>query len=101
MSTTRSFKQVNTNDRVLQRIQDNVDDAIRSVITSPILDGRLIVGMALNVGDNGLEHKLNRVPRGYIIVDKNANSNIYTTSKDDKFLTLNVGVAITASIWVF
>lgn len=101
MANPRSFRQINTQDRELQLIQDNVERAVAEAINSPLLNGRLVADVALNAGLTKWEHKLARTPRGYLVVDKNNTALIYTAAKDDKFLTLNASVACTVTLWVF
>jgi len=48
--------------------QSAVDDALRPVVRSSIVDGRLIEGVRLAAGDNLIEHKLGRAYRGWSIV---------------------------------
>lgn len=100
MGKPRSFRQINTGQE-LQLIQDNIEKAISSAITAPILNGRLITSVNLVAGSTKIEHKLARVPQGYIQVDINNVSSIYTVSKDALFLTLSSSAAVTVSLWIF
>jgi hypothetical protein len=100
MSTPRQFRQINTADRELQLIQSNVEKAISGAISSPLLNG-LLKTADLVSGLTSIEHKLGRVPQGYIIIDKNNAANVYTASKDDKFLNLNSSAACKIGLWIF
>jgi hypothetical protein len=100
MATPRSFKQINTPDRTLQLIQANIENAISGAINSPLLNGVLLEAVALSSGTTGVEHKLARVPKGYIILDKNNSASIYTASKDSNFLNLTSSVACTVTLWI-
>jgi len=51
----------------LQGVQDNVREALQPFITNPLLDGLLLEDLALNAGDNLIEHKLGREYRGFIL----------------------------------
>lgn len=51
----------------LQGVQDNVREALQPFITNPLLDGLLLEDLALNAGENLIEHKLGRDYRGYIL----------------------------------
>jgi hypothetical protein len=97
----RSFKQLNTANRDMQQLQANIEAAIKGVIAAPLLNGRLESNVTLTAGNTALEHRLDRVPAGYIVADKNAAATIYTVSKDDRFLTLNSSVACVITIWYF
>jgi hypothetical protein len=97
----KSFSQINTGDTDTKLIQQNIAQAVAGAISSPLLDGRLIRDTALSSGANKIEHKLNRVPIGYILVDIDNNSTVYRTAKDKLYLTLTASAAVTVSIWVF
>lgn len=101
MAGPRSFRQINTSDRELQLIQDNIEKAIGEVINMALLNGRLVTAVDLASGNTSVEHKLDRVPQGYIVTDKNNAATIYTTSKDSKYLVLNSSAACTVSFWIF
>jgi hypothetical protein len=101
MSKPRAFKQINTADRDLQLIQSNIENAISQVISSALLNGRLINDISLVSGSNKVEHKLNRVPQGYIITEQNASTIVYASAKDDKFISLESSVTCKVSLWIF
>lgn len=101
MGINRTFNQINTADRDLQLIQANIEKAISPFIKAELLNGRLISGLVLAIGSNSVEHKLNRVPAGFLLADTNAAINLYTVSKDSNFLFINSSGAATVSIWVF
>jgi heptaprenylglyceryl phosphate synthase len=101
MASPRSFKQINTASRELQLLQDNIERAVGEVINMALLNGRLVTAVDLASGNTSVEHKLDRVPQGYIITDKNNAAAIYTASKDNKYLVLNSSAACTISFWIF
>jgi len=48
-----------------------------------------------------VEHLLNQLPDGWIIVKKNAFADILEEQSDNRFLTLKATSPVTVSIWVF
>ena len=99
-----SPRKLKSTDRVLNQYQDSSASSIDSIIKTPILDGTLITGIELASGvTTAIEHKLNRTIRGWIIVDKDANCNIFSpnTTLRDKIISLQANANVTISLWVF
>lgn len=84
-----------------QQAQQLLNQAVNEIISVPVLNGRLLENVQLASGSNDVEHKLNRVPVGYIIVRRSANQNLHDTSLNNRTLTLNASGAVTVSLWVF
>lgn len=98
----KEFKKIQTEDKDLKTLQDNLISYFTNFKQSAILlDGNLLEGVKLASGSNDVNHKLNRALRGYIIVSQNANVNIFTSGKSDKSLTLNSSGEATINLWVF
>ncbi len=101
------FRKQFTGDRTVDTLQTNVEQATAGLLKGIIKDGVLVTSVVLASGDNKVPHKLQRPIRGYIIVTKNANVDIYdkliTQSTSDKniFLPLNSSGAVTISLWIF
>jgi len=51
-----------------QPFQRSVKDFVRVLEENPLLDGRLIEDISLTAGDNYIDHKLDRVPVGFLVV---------------------------------
>jgi hypothetical protein len=101
MSRASFFRKVFDGNEQNQRIQSNIEAAVAQTLRSPLLDGRMISDITLVSGDNKLEHKLARKVRGYLVIDRSNGATIYTSSKDEKFLTLNASTGSVISLWVF
>lgn len=111
MSRSKFFRKVMTGDRQQDTMQTNIEAAVGQMLRGIIVDGVLLTGVELFFGANKVPHKLQRPARGYIIVSKDHNVNIYdsmaTQSADEKsiFLPLNRTDSLTGvtlvSIWVF
>ena len=99
-----ALKKIKAEDRVLNQVQDSVAQALKPLLNMAIADGRLIENIEITSGTASIvEHKLDRTIRGWIVVRKNANSNIWesTSSIPDKTLILNASATVTVSLWVF
>lgn len=99
----RDYKKIKSDDEVLNRVQDQVATSIGQLLRTDILDGRLIKEVSLTAGANTVEHKLDRVLRGWFITKKNAFADVHdaVTSQPDKFLVLQASAAVTVNLWVF
>lgn len=95
------MKTLQMSDSVLSRFQDNVKEAVGSISRVPILDGLLVEGISLTTGiDNNVAHKLGRIPRMWIVADRNANSTVWRTAWDDSLIALRCSANVTISLWV-
>lgn len=101
--TVRPFKEITTKDERLDRVQANVTTFADSVLGINILDGRLIEDVVLGTTEVDVEHKLGRDLRGWLIVDKNAQQDIWksSTTLTKRFLSLTAAGTVTVSLWVF
>lgn len=101
----RDYKKINSPDEILNRVQDEVSNAISQLLRTELLDGRLIQNVVLTAGENSVEHKLDRAPIGWVVTRKRANSEVWDSQDDNtrpnRFLTLNASADVTVDIWVF
>ena len=98
------LKVLRTPDPVLNRIQDNVGDVLRS-LQNPILDGVRITAN-LVTGDNQIAHKLGRKYQGYLVIGQTAAALIFfkagtSATSAETFLTLNSSAPCSVVLWVF
>lgn len=100
----KEFKRLNVQSTDLNRVQDNVEEVLRSLRT-PLSDSLLLTDIALNSGDNTIAHKLNRVLQGWIVVSRSSSAVIYdkqsTNTLKNRFLILNASSAVVVSLIVF
>ena len=79
----------------------NLDEIFRE-IQSDFLYGVTLKDVTLSTSEASIAHKLGKQAQGWIIVDKNANENIWSSStKDGKFLYLSASGAVTVTIYVW
>ena len=89
--------------RAVRLVADPLDEVLRL----PLLDGRLVTGVALvSSGVTQVAHGLGREPLGYLVVSSSAAGVISDTISTspalrDRFLELNTTVDTTVSLWIF
>jgi hypothetical protein len=98
----RPFKEIAAKG-LLDRVQVNVRLFADQLINIPLLDGVLLEDVALSTSETQVKHKLGRAYRGWIIVDKNAQQDVWvsSTALNKTFLSLTAAGTVTVSIWVF
>ena len=103
MARVAPFKTLTTRSLELDRVQANVSTFVNSVLDIPILNGRLIEDVDLTSSETLVEHKLGRNYRGWIIVDKNAQQDVWVSAENltERFLRLTAAGTVTVSLWVF
>lgn len=95
---------VKTDDQSLMLMQTRWQSIINPVLALPILDGRLINNIPIQIGLNYIDHKLGRKQRGWIVADVDFTSQIYRDPSrplNDKTLYLISDQACTLALWVF
>lgn len=99
----RDFKRFTSQNVELTQLQSKLQEFFAPFVSNPLLDGTLLTGVVLAVGENKVEHKLQRAPLGWIVVGKNATCDIWEPSKDlnKAFITLQSSAAVTVNLWVF
>lgn len=98
------FRAIRTAVRDIQRLQDALSKVFNAIQTKQILDGRLIEDIELvSASANELDHGLQRPVRGWIVVGKNADSNVWTSESEipNRTLILNASADVTISLWIF
>jgi hypothetical protein len=97
------FKEIQTEIDELDRVQSNIALYAKPLSENVMIQGVLLKDIALTTSETLVEHKLGTDYQGWIIVDKNANANVYVSSKNlpKRFLALTATATVTVSIWVF
>lgn len=122
----QNFKQINTSDKNLQLIQDNVQQAISalqqssridqpgqpaqasSTITSAFLGGQVLSNVKLSSGqDNLVPHLLNRTPYIWVLAGQDTNAAVWSpvstqlnASMNGTYINLRTSATCTVSLWV-
>jgi hypothetical protein len=102
----KQLKKVSSNNKEINQIQENVEQALTPIIASQIVDGVIIKNKQIESGKvNLIAHKLGREPLGYIIIRKRADSRIWDTQDTNKnkktTLALQCSTTVHVDIWVF
>lgn len=99
-----SFRRVRSQDNVIRQLQDATSAVFQDIVTREILDGQIITGIELLFGTpSSVSHKLSRPFTGYLVIRKNAASEIWDSpsTAPSSILVLNASVNVTIDIWVF
>jgi hypothetical protein len=96
---------VQSGDRVLSLIQDNLAKAIDDIADQPLTGGVVVSGIPLVAGPNVVNHTLNRLLVGWYLVRNRANATVFDTQDSNlmptKTLLLTASAATTVDIFVF
>ncbi len=100
------FKKVGSTDGELQKVQQNVENAISPIIRKEIIDGVLLRDVCLEPSiSNEVKHSLGRKPLGWTIVRKRADARIWDVQdynrNPTKTLSLAVSHSVKVDIWIF
>lgn len=89
-------------DRAILRVNDAVQDALRTPLQCPLLDG-VQVAVSIGTSDTVVEHRLGRQPLGWFVVDSETSGawSLRRSAWDERTLTLIATAAFTGAIWVF
>jgi hypothetical protein len=103
LSEVTPFRRVKDIDEKLTEVQDAAASSFASIINKQILAGRLVTvpipaGLAVMY-----PHGLGREIQGWVVVDKDADANVYRTNKNNPklFLNLTATAQVTLKLWVF
>jgi len=95
-----SFPKVQTTDRLINQIQDNVARAIQSVLTGPLSNASLLTSVSLVSGANVINHGLGRKLQGWIPVRVRASATIYDTQDSNSTPALTLQLTASADVTV-
>lgn len=101
-----NFKKLNTKDPQVNKIQENIQNAIEPIILKAILDGVLLKNVCLDpLISNEVVHSLGRAPQGWIIVRKRADARIWDVQdfnrNPSRTLSLTCSHEVEVDLWVF
>lgn len=99
------LQRIQTGDRVLNMIQDNVSNILDPYSSKEILQGQILQKVRLTTGTNIVPHNLNRTLIGWFLVRQRASATIYDTqdaqTNPQTFLSLVSSANVTVDIYVF
>lgn len=98
----RDFKTFSSDNEDVNRVQDNVSDAIFPLITASLTGHILVSDIALVAGvPSQVSHKLGRAIKGWLPVAPNAAAQIFERARNKTTVTLEATADVTLSLLVF
>lgn len=98
----KRFRKVQTSDRDLNLVQDNVKASLDSLATIPLLGGKLLSQCTLATGSNNVPHGLGRNYVSALCGLPSAGSLTTATSPDrSKWITVIASAPCTADLFVW
>jgi len=101
----KAMKVIQAKDYTVDTIQRNVKDFSKQLEINPLLDGIILDDISLVTGSsNTVNHKLGRAIKGWIIVRKGAQADVWenaTQSLPKRNIILEASANCTVSIYVF
>lgn len=105
MPKMHKIQRINTPDRIINMIQDNISNIVEPIASAPILDSIILNNIALKTGSNSIPHKLGRTLTGWFIVRQRSAGTVYDTQDTNPnpqtFLRLTASANITVDLFVF
>lgn len=106
MSNIKRFKKLNTDNPLVMRLQENVDQQFTQITDREILSGLLLKNVDLLTGSvNIINHKLERKPNGWFIVRKRGTADVWDeqdgNNKPELTLLLNSSANVNVDLWIF
>lgn len=96
----KALKTIQDLEFLLAKLQSNIVDFLNQLTSNPFLVGT-IIDIDILTTDTTLNHGLGVEPTGWIILDKNANANIWKVSQDKNQIILKSSLNATCKVWVF
>jgi hypothetical protein len=100
LASRKTIKRVQ-GDFKLEQLQRNIEDFLKASVPEFLANGEDLGQLVLASGANVVNHKLQRVPQGFLILDQNANASVYRTAATDRTVTLTASAAVTVKVWVY
>lgn len=95
------FSSINTPDKNLQLIQDNITKTTTPLLAMPMVGGNTLTGIALVAGqDNQVPHKLGRTSQYFIVIQQSADSTVWQVSANSTYIVLRCSADCTVGLWV-
>lgn len=90
------------NDQSFVLMQTQWKSQLDPIIANPLLDGVHVKNVSLNVGDNQINIRLDRMMQGWFLTDQDAAASIYRSQPiNSSTLTLFSDAAVKVSLWIF
>ena len=94
--TVKAFRKVRGLDEDVDKFQQNVAQVLDSLKLEDSVLNSVQVEAVIGTTDTEIEHKLNKVPAGFLVIDIDKSAIIHRVSKDSRVLVLQSSVADTS-----
>ena len=105
MARMHKIQRINTPNRILNMIQDNIANIVEPIASSPILDNVILEKVSLKTGSNSVVHKLNRKVIGWFIIRQRSAGTVYDTQDTNPdpqiYLRLTASANIVVDLYIF
>lgn len=101
----KSIPIIQTDDRLINQLQQGIKQAVGPVLRNPLVNGNIVSGQALQIGQNVVNHGLGRQLQGWIPIGQNAKASFYDNQANNpqpaQTLLIVSDAAVTASFYCF
>lgn len=84
-----------------RQVYDSLAPALKALQKVAIVDGRLINSVTVKPSGTTVVHGLDRVPRGWIVVDRKGSSDVWRVSWNEQNIRFASAAEFEASFWIF
>lgn len=96
------LKRLRVENENADRIQDNTNLALQNLYKEPFLSGVFVEDLTVSAGPFILEHKLGRIPKGYLLTKSNVFTLIKVSGQQTEFYSqMEAQVAGKISVYIF
>jgi hypothetical protein len=96
---------VQTTDRTVNQLQQNIKQAVEPVLNNPLVNGQVLFNLNLKLGTNVINHGLGRSLQGWVIVGQGSAASFYDqqakNSTKNLTLLLVASADVTINLYVF
>ncbi len=95
------ISQIITDDKNLQLIQNNVNNSLKPLESSPMNGGVVLNNVSLTTGqDNVVQHTLKHTPTLFLVGNLDSNSVVWMTASNSSTITLQCSASCKISLWI-
>lgn len=96
----QSIAQVQSDDRNMNQLQQNISTAVTPLLRNPVLNGIILDNVSLVMGANSVQHKLNRKLQGWVLVRVRNDATIYDTQDSNPTPEVTLHLVASADVIV-
>ena len=99
------FALVQTTDRLINQLQQNISQAVNPVLALPLTKGLTLANVQLTAGTNNVPHTLGRTLQGWFVTRIRSSATIYdaqdSNTSPNKILVLVASADVTVDLFVY